>query len=456
MQTIEQNASMIELDFQWLQTVIEGRIHQFINTDQASNLKPEACLPAEGAPPALNASDGGRFYGEFIQKHDLTPDERLIVLLALAPEIKPELLDRFLIRNSAYDKTFSEFGGITTRSFNGFIPTIQTALFLLGGRSVGEQLKYRTLFDKNATLFSANILRELRSEEGNPISHRQLALSDSALSYILTGEDVQYEFSADFPARRLSAVLEWDDLVLPELTALQLKELLAWPAHGKRLITEFQMAKHIQPGYRALFHGPSGTGKTLTAALIGKRVEKPVYRIDISQLVSKYIGETEKNLEKIFTVAENRDWILFFDEADALFGKRTGISSSNDRFANQETAYLLQRIEVCKNIVILATNLKANMDEAYTRRFQSVVYFPMPEEEQRLRLWRGAFSNKVILNEEIDLKEIAKKYDITGGSIVNVVRYASLMAAARDSARIIYSDLIDGIRREYSKLGRTL
>ena len=99
--------------------------------------------------------------------------------------------------------------------------------------------------------------------------------------------------------------------------------------------------RHIQPGYRALFYGPSGTGKTLTTALIGKKIEKPVYRVDLSQLVSKYIGETEKNLEKIFIAAENRDWILFFDEADALFGKRTSIGSSNDRFANQETAYLL-------------------------------------------------------------------------------------------------------------------
>lgn len=193
------------------------------------------------------------------------------------------------------------------------------------------------------------------------------------------------------------------------------------------------MVKNIQPGYRALFYGPSGTGKTLTAALIGKKIGKSVYRIDLSQLVSKYIGETEKNLEKIFNAAENHDWILFFDEADSLFGKRTGIGNANDRFANQETAFLLQRIEICENIVILATNFKSNLDEAFTRRFQSTIYFSMPTETERRLLWEGAFSKKTTLESAIDLKEIAKKYDIAGGSIINVVRYATLMAMVNSS-----------------------
>ena len=154
--------------------------------------------------------------------------------------------------------------------------------------------------------------------------------------------------------------------------------------------------------------------------------------------------------------AESHDWILFFDEADSLFGKRTSIGSANDRFANQETAFLLQRIEVCENIVILATNLKSNLDEAFTRRFQSIIHFPVPGEMERLQLWQGAFSPKVTLEKTIDLKEIAKKYDIAGGSIINVVRYATLMTVANDGVKITYNDLMDGIRREYAKLGRTV
>jgi hypothetical protein len=445
-----ENAQIINQEFNWLQTIIESRITNFINRDDPNFTAWDA------NPPAPDISSLSTNYTSFIRKNALTPDQRKIVQLALAPEVRPELLDRFLIRSPIYDKTYTEFGGIGTRSFNGFIPTIKTALFVLGGHQSGEQMNYINLFDKTGKLYTSNILKELSPEEGNPASHRQLQLSDNSLSYILTGEDVRYEYSADFPARQLITPMEWEDLVLPESTLFHLKEMLAWPNYGRKLIDELQMAKNIQSGYRALFHGPPGTGKTLTAALFGKKISKPVYRIDLSQLVSKYIGETEKNLEKIFRIAENRDWILFFDEADALFGKRTGINSSNDRFANQETAYLLQRIEVCENMVILATNLKTNVDEAFIRRFQSIVHFPMPEAGQRLRLWRGAFSGQMQFDEATDLEEIAQKYDMAGGSIVNVVRYATLMAVANGSDTVTYSDLIDGIRREYSKLGRTL
>ena len=442
MSTYEQNARVIEDDLKWLQSIIEYRIENFI-TKQTGEID----------APASDINETGVFYANFLQERGLTADERKVVLLALAPEVQPELLDRFFIRNNTFDKIYSEFGGISVPSFNGFIPTHKTALFVLGGPQLSEQLKYTTVLDK---LYAANILTKNKTQDYSPANHRKLTLSDSALSYILTGEDIPYEYSSDFPARRLITLMEWQDLVLHESTAFQLKELLAWPDHGEKLFGELQMGKNIQPGYRTLFYGPSGTGKTLTAALLGKKVNKPVYRIDLSQLVSKYVGETEKNLEKIFNAAENRDWILFFDEADALFGKRTGINSSNDRFANQETAYLLQRIEVCDNMVLLATNLKTNIDEAFTRRFQSIVHFPVPTEAERYRLWWGALSERMALDEAIDLKEIAQKYDLTGGSIVNVVRYATLMAVANETDRIQYGDLMDGIRREYMKLGRTL
>ena len=131
------------------------------------------------------------------------------------------------------------------------------------------------------------------------------------------------------------------------------------------------MRKRVKPGYRALFHGPPGTGKTLTATLLGKHTGRPVFRIDLSRVVSKYIGETEKNLSRLFDKAEHKDWILFFDEADALFGKRTEIRDAHDKYANQEVAYLLQRIESYAGLVILATNQRGNIDEAFLRRFQA-------------------------------------------------------------------------------------
>jgi len=220
-------------------------------------------------------------------------------------------------------------------------------------------------------------------------------------------------------------------------------------------MTEWGMDIKYKPGYRSLFYGPPGTGKSLTASLLGKSTGLDVYRIDLSKVVSKYIGETEKNMANIFDRAENRNWILFFDEADALFGKRTSTTDAKDRYANQEIAYLLQRIEDFPGLVILATNLKGNIDEAFSRRFQSMIYFPMPRPHQRLLLWESAFPSQTTLSPDIDLDLLAEKYELAGGSIANVARYATLLAIQRPSHTIHKADLLEGIRRELRKTNKT-
>ena len=189
---------------------------------------------------------------------------------------------------------------------------------------------------------------------------------------------------------------------------------------------------------------------------MGKTTGLSVYRIDLSQVVSKYIGETEKNLANVFDQAENKNWILFFDEADALFGKRTSTKDAKDRYANQEIAYLLQRIEDFPGVVILATNMKDNIDDAFARRFQSMIYFPVPDAEQRYLLWKMAFSDKLALESRIDLHQIAEKYELSGGGIINVLRYAAIAAVRRDSNSILLQDLLQGIRREFRKEGKTV
>ena len=180
-----------------------------------------------------------------------------------------------------------------------------------------------------------------------------------------------------------------------------------------------------------------------------------MYRVDISKVESKYIGETEKNLGNIFDYAENKNWILFFDEADALFGKRTATSDSKDRYANQEVAYLLQRIEDFPGTVLLSTNLRSNIDPAFMRRFQSLVHFPVPSAPQRLRLWRQAFE-KAPVEESIDFKMLAKEYKISGGMIINVLRFCALAAVAREVPMIYEEDVVEGIRAEYRKEGKTV
>ena len=178
-------------------------------------------------------------------------------------------------------------------------------------------------------------------------------------------------------------------MIIEQVVRQEIDNILLWIKHKNKILDDWDLSKSIKPGYKALFYGPPGTGKTFTAALIGKKSGKDVYKIDLSMVVSKWVGETEKNLGRVFDMAENKDWILFFDEADALFGKRTGAQSSQDRYANQEVAYLLQRTEDFSGTVILASNLKGNIDEAFSRRFQSIVFFPYPKAAQRQMMWEN-------------------------------------------------------------------
>jgi len=218
------------------------------------------------------------------------------------------------------------------------------------------------------------------------------------------------------------------------------------------------MKRWIKPGYRALFHGPPGTGKTLTALIVGKKTGRDVFRIDLSMVVSKFIGETEKNLSQLFERAKNKDWILFFDEADALFGKRTNVRDAHDKYANQEVAYLLQRIESHNGLIILASNFKSNIDEAFIRRFQSVIYFPLPSATERLMLWKKTLPVRDGLEIPTDeeLMAIAKKYEITGAGIVNAVQFCCLESLAAKSGQITLSQIKSGIEREYMKEGKVL
>jgi SpoVK/Ycf46/Vps4 family AAA+-type ATPase len=173
-------------------------------------------------------------------------------------------------------------------------------------------------------------------------------------------------------------------------------------------------------------------------------------------VVSKYIGETEKNLANVFDQAQHKNWILFFDEADALFGKRTQTTSSNDRHANQEISYLLQRVEDYPGIVILATNLKANIDEAFARRFQSLVYFPLPDVSQRKRLWENTLNGRSGLADGVDLENLASEYELSGGAIANVVRYGAISALQMNRNTINRDDLVKGVTKELRKEGKTV
>ena len=281
-------------------------------------------------------------------------------------------------------------------------------------------------------------------------------ITDEWLQKLLFDKTSAPKFSTDFPAKKIETSMSWNDLVLSPYTLKQINDIQLWLQHNNYILKDAVLGRKIKPGYRVLFYGPPGTGKTLTATLLGNQFQKDVYRIDISQVVSKYIGETEKNLEKIFAKAEHKNWILFFDEADALFGKRTNVQNSHDRYANQEVSYLLQRIEDFPGLLILASNFKSNMDEAFLRRFHTIVHFPSPNAQERLQLWQKTFPAFCKPEPSINLIELSEKYDLSGAAILNVVHYAALKAASQKNEHIKFDDIIEGVRKEFRKEERSL
>ncbi|QCK16883.1 ATP-binding protein [Mangrovivirga cuniculi] len=379
--------------------------------------------------------------------------EQFIVTLTLLPYYYPDAFKGIRILQSADEYSFSLLGGVSRGDHKSCFPTGETILFLLGGRDPINRDFIHSFLSSGSSLFRHGLIRLLPGEEGTPRLSGQLCPSDELLA-LTKGTTFVPEYSSSFPARRITTQMEWEDLVLPFDTLESLEELRMWMSHGKKLLDHPDLKRRLKPGYRTLFYGPPGTGKTLTASLIGNEFDIPVYRVDLSLVVSKWVGETEKNLKQLFDMAENKRWALFFDEADSLFGKRTQTSSANDRYANQEVSYLLQRIEDFPGLIILASNLKNNMDAAFSRRFQSTIFFPMPDAELRYQLWRKAFPKDFKIDEKINFREIAKQYELAGGAITNIIRYCTLKAYSRDNNEIWLDDIEHAIIREYRKNGK--
>jgi SpoVK/Ycf46/Vps4 family AAA+-type ATPase len=258
-------------------------------------------------------------------------------------------------------------------------------------------------------------------------------------------------------AKKIEPVYRWKDIVLPDDTLAQLREVCQRVAHRHRVLDEWGFDRKLSAGkgINALFAGPSGTGKTMAAEVIANELGLDLYRIDLSQVVSKYIGETEKNLDRIFTAAENANAIPFFDEADALFGKRSEVRDSHDRYANIEISYLLQKMEQYEGLAILATNLRQNLDESIVRRLAFTVQFPFPDETHRRRIWAGIWPTEAPLSDEIDLDFLARQFKLSGGNIKNIALAAAFLAA-EDGGEITMAHLIRATRREYQKLGKPL
>ncbi len=441
--------AVIENEIAWFETILGRRLEE--HAGNGGRAGPD--LLTHHPPPELPES--GSPYAGLVRALDLHAAERLVLLLAYLPHVRPQVLDAFFLRNRPIDRRFSEFGGHTGRCHAGFLPTGETAMFLLAGSSAEARLRFHGLLNSVHPLFARNLLRLDAHDPDEPRLAAPLVLTPEYRERLTTGESYEPPFSAEFPAQRLETQLHWDDLVIPPPSRIAIDDIAAWIEHESELMETWRLGRRLKRGYRALFYGPPGTGKTLTASLLGRSTGRPVYRIDLAKLVSKYIGETEKNLASLLDQAERQRWILFFDEAESLFGQRTATRSSNDRFANQQVAYLLQRIEDYPGVALLATNLHTQLDDAFARRFQAKIHFPMPEPDQRLQLWRDGFEGQdFALAADVDLEALASSHELAGGSIVNVLRFAALRAVRRDPPVVRAGDLEQGIRQELHKDGR--
>ena len=433
--------TFLKKEFDWLSKIIRVRYESYFDI-----AKPKQSI-YDLMPPILGDEST---YERFILYYELDFTERVIVALITASILKPEVFDLLLSKNEITGNAYVEFGG--KLEDRRFIPTFRTAAFILNESKDALPVILYPLFEQTHP-FTYYQLLDFSDTTFRTRIETPMRFSPEAEYLLFSGEAYKPEFNSEFPAKLLTSELDWKDLVVSKKVRRDIDEILAWFKLEKKAPTIDHLNKWLKPGYRVLFYGPSGTGKTLTATLLGKTSRRPVYRVDLSMVVSKYIGETEKNLAKVFDRAEHNDWILFFDEADALFGKRTQAKTSNDRHANQEIAYLLQRIEDFPGVIILASNLEDNLDDAFSRRFQLQVHFEKPDTEDRIKLWSQIFKGDYGLRKKF-IEHIAEQYELTGGSIINILRTAILHSDQSLPEKVNEDAVMYAIRKQMEKEGK--
>lgn len=445
---LQVNGDVLEMEYEWLHDLIMARCVECEEEDYI------VTTLAEKSAPELAGEQGP--YSHLCRNSELSIVERVFILLSLEVHYQPLiLLERLADIKEKHPKAFPYLSYYKDPFSNNYYPTVQSLMFICAGKDPEQWRLIEQMIFHRGKLMKEQIISLRDPDERGRLGMRLNQLIDLTpeyAEYLLQGRKPRPDFGRAFPARWVTTNLTWDHLVLDESTRSGIADVMDWVSYGKDVITRAQ--GKINKSFPCLFFGPPGTGKSFTAKLIGKEYKKDVFRIDLSMIVSKYIGETEKNLASLFDRAEGKDWILFFDEADALFGKRTNISDSKDKWANLEMSYLLQRMEEYEGLCILATNLKHNLDQAMTRRFQALIYFPWPKPEARVEIWKKSLPPGFEYPEKISFTKLGK-YDLSGAGIANVLKASCVKAAKRGDYILKVEDLSRFIRVEYAKENRT-
>ncbi|MCU0430446.1 MAG: ATP-binding protein [Cytophagaceae bacterium] len=438
----------------------EKHVHQVLSSrfPEIENNLLEQSIQQSRALSLVDLPDGDTTLLDQLNEH-----ERLIALLALCRYVSPVLLNRFFTVTCIYPNS-GLIGGRIDKEARLFYPTVFTALFLIAnGDTSRHYLDADYYFNKSSALFQLGILKPLENEA--LFKDSELECSPEFIYRIALGKQFYYSFSSEFPASPIVPKEDWSDLILPYSVQSKVEELKMSILLHQQITEHPTMGKRFRKNVIALFSGEPGTGKTLTAGLLGKSLGMPVYRIDLSRIVSKWVGETTKNLRNLLDVAESKNWLLFFDEADSIFGKRSkGTGEANDHYHNQEIAYLLQRMEEYNGFVIMATNLGINIDDAFRRRIETEITFMPPDKDTRIRLWEKAFHDSGLTfrvrgpkklgrldlaagdwsspDEGISLEEIAHYWDRVTGAKINKVMKRLLIESLKQNTSHLPSGVI--------------
>ncbi|WP_336703406.1 ATP-binding protein [Chryseobacterium indologenes] len=422
------NHNSLNEEMKWLQSLIEKRCKElFLEDEKELNIGYEI--------PETPESDDQSPYSITINAHQLTVLDRIILALGIASAHYPSILKTFVQIEENSNAFAIEAGGEYDRISRSFKPTFQTALFLLAGKDLSLWSQYGAQLVNGSVLLKNDIIYNRSSTE---FIHGKIELDTAYLNYFLSGQKPQLDHGSYFPGRLYKSDLTMQDIILEDNVRDQIKPI----GHYISALENgfFKTNEHsFKPGFIALFYGAPGTGKTMLAGILANTYGIDMYHVDLSQVVSKYIGETEKNLEVLFNRLQGKNCMLFFDEADALFGKRSDVKDAHDRYANQEVSYLLQRIEKFDGLTILASNFENNMDDAFKRRIDVSVNVIRPTETTRKALWEHYLPKNITFESNDLLQYLTKEYNYTGANIRNIMKNVAMALHDRNETSITYS-----------------